>query len=203
MAVRKIVETISDRAKFTLLSSREIFREPRYLVAFLVALLFFLYFLTFFREGNSNMQLLFSGLPFGRKIELLGRVFVGIGENFTSIYGVSIIFLSLLQALIVMHLIFAWRHKEKNTALDGASTGGVGAVLGFIALGCPSCGIGLLTPILTAIVGASAATLAESIGYFLTVLAAFLLLFTIIRLGYSNYITIINKGVKEKHANRH
>ena len=200
MAIRKIIETISDRSKFALLSTGRILRKIKYLAIFLVSLFIFLYILSFFKDGSGNWQLLWSGLAIDRKIQILGRVFADIFSNFTSLYGVTIIFLSLLQALVVMHLVFAWKHREKNHALDGASTGGIGAILGFVALGCPSCGIGLLTPLLSAIAGASAVALAEGISQLFTIAAFLLMIFTIIRLGYINYIIISSN--KEEHGER-
>jgi len=203
MAIRKIAETISDRSKFALVSTGYIFKKPKYLVLFLLSFFVFLYFLTFFRDGSSNWQLIWSGLAIDRKLEVLGRIFQAILENFCSLYGAVILLLSLLQGIIVMQLAFAWRHREKEQQLEGASAGGVGAVLGFIALGCPSCGIGLLTPLLSAIAGASAVALSETIGHIITILALGLLLFSIIRLGYINYIIISSKNYKEEHAKSH
>lgn len=200
MAIRKIIETVSDRSKFALVSTGYLFKKPKYLCVFLLSFLVFIYFLTFFRDGSSNWQLVWSGLTIDRKLEVLGRVFPAILENFTSFYGLTIIFLSLLQGVIVMQIVFAWKNREKEQSLNTASTGGVGALLGFLALGCPSCGIGLLTPLLSAIAGASAVALSETIGYVLTVLAFGLLLFSIIRLGYINYIIISSKKYKEEHA---
>ena len=172
------------------------------MLVFAISLFLFLFILTFFRDGSSNFQLLCSGLEFTRKIEVIGRVFPAIIENFTSLYGITIIILSTLQAIVIMQLVFTWRHREKNMAIDGASTGGIGAILGFIALGCPSCGIGLLTPLLSAIAGASAVALADTIGHIFTILAFGLLIFTIIRLGYIDYIIIGSKDYKEEHASR-
>ncbi len=203
VSFRTIIETCSDRCKFALVSTGYILRRPKYLIVALVTLLVFLFLLTFFRDGDGNWQLLCSGLPFDRKLDVLARVFAGIFSNFTSLYGVCIVFLSLLQALVVMHLVFSWRHREKSAAIDGASAGGIGAVLGFVALGCPSCGIGLLTPILSAVAGASATMLAESIGVIFTVIAFALLFFTVIRLGYINYIIIGSKNYKEEYAKSH
>ena len=203
MAVRKIIETISDRSKFALVSTGYLLKKPKYLCVFFSSFLVFLYFLTFFRDGSSNWQLIWSGLAIDRKLEVLGRVFPALLENFCSFYGVTIILLSLLQGVIVAQILFAWRNREKEQSLNTASTGGVGAILGFIALGCPSCGIGLLTPLLSAIAGASAVALSETIGYVLTVLAFGLLLFSIIRLGYINYIIISSKKYKEEHAKSH
>ena len=203
MAVRKIVETISDRSKFALVSTGYLLKKPKYLCAFLFSFLLFLYFLTFFRDGSSNWQLIWSGLGIDRKLEILGRNFPAILENFCSFYGVTIIFLSLLQGIIVPQIMFAWKNREREQSLNSASTGSIGAILGFIALGCPSCGIGLLTPLLSAIAGASAVALSETIGYIITILAFALLIFSIIRLGYINYIIISNKNYKEEHAKSH
>ena len=99
-----------------------------------------------------------------------------------------------------MLMIYVWRHREKSIAIDSASTGSIASVIGFVALGCPSCGISLLSPILTAIAGASAGILAERIGIIFIVLAFALLIFTVLRLGYTVFILVSAKRYKEKHA---
>ena len=116
--------------------------------------------------------------------------------------------MSALQALVIILLIFAWRHRQKDSVLDGASTGGIGAIFGFIALGCPSCGVGLLTPILTTLAGAGAMAMAETISGIFTILAFLLLFFTVIRLGYINFVTISSEKAtkpkkEEKDAKSH
>ena len=208
MVFRKVAKKVSywfttgvDRAKFALTGVGYLFRRPKYVAVFIVSLLIMLYILSFFRDGAGNWQLLCSGLPFERKMEMMGMVFLNIGQNFTSLYGITIILMSILQALVVMLLVFAWRHREKDATLDGASTGGIGAILGFIALGCPTCGIGLLMPLLTAIAGAGAMALAEGFSQVFTVLAFILLIYTVVKLGYTCFITISASKYKEKkHA---
>ena len=118
--------------------------------------------------------------------------------NFTDLYGLLIIALSILQALTIMLLVFTWSHREKEHAIDGASTGSIGAIFGFVALGCPTCGISLLTPLLTAIAGTGAIAAAEDISRVLIVLAFVLLIYTVIKLGYISFITISTKKYKEK-----
>ena len=200
--IASLTETVADRTKFAMVSIGYLLKRPKYLASFLISLFVFLFILSFFKDGSGNWALLCSGIPFGAKMALLGRVCVGILDNFTDLYGILIILLSLLQALTVMLLIFAWRNRKKDFALDGASTGGIGAIFGFVALGCPTCGISLLTPILTAIAGtAGAMAAAESVSRILTILAFFLLIYTVIRLGYVSFITISSKNYKEKkHA---
>ena len=208
MVFRKIKKKIShwftsgvDRAQFALVGAGYLLRRPKYLAIFIVSLLIMLYILSFFKDGAGNWQLLCSGLPFGKKLEMLGTVFVNILSNFMSLYGVLIIFMAALQALVIMMLVFTWRHREKDATLDGASTGGIGTILGFVALGCPTCGVGLLMPILTAIAGAGAMTLAEGVSHVFTVLAFVLLVYTVVKLGYTSFVTISASNYKEKkHA---
>ena len=208
MVFRKITKkigtfftTVFDRTKFALSSIGYLLRRPKYLAVFIVSLFVFLYILTFFKSGTSNWALLWSGVSFGTKMGILGRVFADILGNFTDLYGILIILMSLLQAITIMLLIFTWRNREKDHTLDGASTGGIGALLGFVALGCPTCGISILTPLLTAGAGTGAMAAAEGVSRVLIVLAFILLIYTVIKLGYVSFIAISAKKYKEKkHA---
>ena len=196
-----LVTTAIDRAKFAVSSIWMLLKRPKYLASFLVSLFVFLYILSFFKDGSGNWLLLCSNLSFGAKLEVLGRVCVKILDNFTDLYGILIILMSILQALTIMLLIFTWRNREKDHAIDGASTGGIGAIFGFIALGCPTCGISILAPLLTAVAGTGAMAAAEGISKALIVLAFILLIYTVIKLGYVSFVTMSAKKYKEKkHA---
>ena len=172
----------------------------KYLLLFLFSWLFFLYFLNFFKDGSGNLALLFSGISIEQKLGLLWRVLLSCFSSFTNLYGLSLVLLSLLQGLAIALLVYAWRHKSKDQALSTASTSTVASALGFVALGCPSCGISLLTPLLSALVGASASILAEKVGIFLTILAFILLFYSVFHLGYLVFILVSAKKYKEKHA---
>lgn len=196
-----LATTALDRTKFAMVSVGYLLKQPKYLVSFLVSLFVFLYILSFFKDGTGNWLLLCSNLPFADKLGVLGRTAMKIFENFTDMYGVLIIFMSILQALTIMLLIFTWKNREKDQAIDGASTGSIGAIFGFVALGCPTCGLSLLTPLLTAIAGAGAVAAAEGISRTLIILAFALLIYTVIKLGYVSFITIGTNKIKEKkHA---
>ncbi|MBO4855317.1 hypothetical protein J5500_02860 [Candidatus Saccharibacteria bacterium] len=196
-----LATTAIDRAKFAVSSIWILLKRPKYLASFLVSLFVFLYILSFFKDGSGNWLLLCSNLSFGAKLEVLGRVCVKILDNFTDLYGILIILMSILQALTIMLLIFTWRNREKDHAIDGASTGGIGAIFGFIALGCPTCGISILAPLLTAVAGTGAMAAAEGISKVLIVLAFILLIYTVIKLGYVSFVTMSAKKYKEKkHA---
>lgn len=201
--IKDLWETLCDRCKFAMVGTFELLKRPKYLAAFIISLVVFLFVLSFFKDGDSNWVLLTSGLDFGRKMQVLGRVFVSIFENFTSLYGIIITLMAILQAAIIPLLIYTWKQrardqKNKDQAIDGASTGSIGAILGFIALGCPTCGVGLLTPILAAIAGASALALAEAVGHIFTIVAFILLFYTIIKLGYITFINLSNEKYKKK-----
>lgn len=198
---RYLATTAADRSKFAVVSIGFLLKQPSYLASFLISLFAFLYILSFFKDGTGNWLLLCSGLPIGDKMGVLGRVAAKILENFADLYGLLIIALSILQALTIMLLIFSWRNREKDYAIDGASTGSIGAIFGFVALGCPTCGLSLLTPILTAIAGTGAVAAAEGVSRVLIVLAFILLIYTVIKLGYVSFIAIGTKKYKEKkHA---
>ncbi len=201
---KRLLETASDRSKLALVGIGRLLKRPKYLITFLISLLLLLFILNFFKDGNTNWALMTSGLEFSRKLEVLGRVCGEILLNFCSLHGVMIILMALMQALIIPLLIHSWRCRAKEQALDGASTGSIGSVLGFVALGCPSCGVGLLTPILTAIAGTSAMALAENVSRIFSALALLLLLYTTIKLGYITYVNISNEqSKKEQHAKSH
>ena len=200
MGIRKVAETILDRTKIGLQGVCSVFSRPKYAIFGIFCVILIAYILNFWRDGNGNWQLLCSGLPLGDKLGVLGRVFGTILEDFRSLWGISIILLAALQGIVITQLVFTWRHREKNAAIDGASTGGIGAILGFIALGCPSCGVGLLTPLLSAVAGASALAMAETIGKIFTILAFVLLVFTVLRLGYIDFVLASANSRKEKHA---
>lgn len=205
---RDIGEYLYDRTRYALVTIHELLSRPKYLACFFVTLLIFLFVLNFFKDGDGNWQLICSGLPLERKFVVLGRVCISVFTSLATWYGLSILLMSTLQALVIILLIFAWRHRQKDSVLDGASTGGIGAIFGFIALGCPSCGVGLLTPILTTLAGAGAMAMAETISGIFTILAFLLLFFTVIRLGYINFVTISSEKAtkpkkEEKDAKSH
>lgn len=198
--IRNKLELAGDRIKLAIIGSGFCLSHKKYLAAFILGSFGFLYFLTFFQSGNSNLHLLFSSLDAEHKIELLGKVFLDCFRNFLSLNGLSIILLAILQGLAITLMVYTWRHKEQDAVFSTASTSTIAGALGFVALGCPSCGISLLTPILSAIAGASAGILAERVNIFLTLVAYGLLFFSICKLGYLVFVITSAAKYKEKHA---
>lgn len=189
-----------DRIKLGGIGISYLLTFKKYLLLFIFGWLFFLYFLTFFKDGNSNFMLLFSSIAIEQKFNLLWRVLLGCFGNFLSLYGLSLVLLSLLQGLAIALMVYTWRNKYKDQTLSSASTSTVASALGFVALGCPSCGISLLTPILSALAGASASILAERVGAVLTIVAFGLLFYSVFHLGYLVFVIVSARKYKEKHA---
>lgn len=189
-----------DRIKLGSIGISYLLTFKKYLLLFVLAWAFFLYFLTFFKDGSGNLALLFSGISSDQKLSLLWRVALSCFGNFTSLYGLSLVLLSLLQGLAISLMVYTWRHKYKDQTLSSASTSTVASALGFVALGCPSCGISLLTPILSALAGASASILAERVGVLLTIVAFGLLFYSVFHLGYLVFVIVSARKYKEKHA---
>ena len=194
------LSSFGDKAVLALNGTKGLLKKPAYLAIFLLASFAFAYILTFFSAGTVNWSLLWSGLGFGEKMGILGRCVVEIFTNLRTFYGVTIFIMSLLQGLCIALMVFSWKNRERDSAIDGASTGGIGALLGFIALGCPSCGVTLVAPILTAIGGMGAMALTESVSRIFTILAFILLIYTVIQLGYVDFVIMSAKKYEEKHA---
>lgn len=166
-----------------------VMRQPRYILVALAGFLFFAYLFAIFQDGTSTWSLLWSGISFGDKMGLLGSVFGRVFSNFIDPWGLVLSILAILQGLNISLLVSGFKSKaEKKSKVAGLEAGGVGAAISFVALGCPTCGTSLVTPLLTLLLGSSAAALSEALGWILTIVAAVLLLYAARKLGYGAYI---------------
>ena len=191
---------LGDKAKFALVGFRYLLSSPAYVACFFLVALLFLYILAQLQEGGVSWGLLWSGLPFERKLGVFGTSLALIGNCFTSLHGLVLILLSLMQGLAVSGIVYAVKNRQKDEALNHASASSIASVLAFITLGCPTCGITILTPILTMFAGAGAVALAERLGVALTVVAFILLAYSLIQLGYLIFVNVSANRAKEKHA---
>ena len=198
--IRKAPGNFADKAKFAVVGFRYLFGNPKYVACFILASILFLYILAQLQEGGSSWRLLWSGLAFDRKIGVLGTTIALMGSCFTNLGGILLVFLALMQGLAVTGIVFALRHREKDHAINNASTGSIASILAFITLGCPTCGVTLLTPLLTMFAGAGAVAMAERLGIALTIIAFLLLIYTLVQLGYVIFVNVSAKQAKEKHA---
>ena len=198
--LKNLFETFVDRCKFAVVGFKYLLTRRRYVIALVISFLVFLYILSQLQNNGANWQLLWSGLDFGSKMQVLGRSFRSMLDNFTSLQGILIVLLALMQALCVVGIVFAIRHRQKDDAINGASAGSIASILAFVTLGCPTCGMTLLTPLLTMIAGTSAVALAEKLGIVLSIVAFVLLFATLVHLGYLIFVNVSAERAKEKHA---
>ncbi|MFV0484810.1 MAG: hypothetical protein ACK5MU_01080 [Candidatus Saccharimonadales bacterium] len=198
--LRNTLDLWVDETKMSIVGIGVALKRPKTIIATTVFPLLFAYILTLFKNGTGTWNLFWSGIPFGGKLNAGLSVWQRVLENFTSWDGLLIILLSVLQGLTIAMLLYVWKNREKKAAVAGLEAGGVGTALGFLALGCPSCGISLLTPLLTTIAGTGAMALADTLGWIFMILAFILLLHALRRMGYSAFIMKSSKRHKEKHA---
>ena len=202
MKMRNTLDLWLDETKMAFVGIGVMLKKPFYAILSLVIWLLFAYVLTLFQNGSGTWSLLWSGIDLGSKIGLLGSVWRGVLENFTNLYGVLLMVLSLLQGLTIALLVFVWKGREKKAAVNGLEAGGVGAAFGFLALGCPSCGVSLLAPVLTAIAGTGAVALVDVLGWFFLVFAYLLLLHALRKMGYAAYVLEAAKRYNRKKEDK-
>ena len=192
--LKEKAEAFANKSKYAVIGVGHCLSRPKYAIACVLAFVVFLYLLTFFRDGSGRWQLLCAG-----KINQLWINFLSMMSNFASLYGVLLVFMSALQAIAVAQIIYTWRNRRKDEAINGVERGGIASLLGFAALGCPSCGVSIFMPILTAVVGTGASIIAERISIIIAIIAFLLLIYANISLGYIVFIIAGNsKKRKEK-----
>ena len=189
--LRKTLERWTDDTKMAFVGVQMVMRQPVYVLIAIAGFLVFSYIFAMFQNGTATWSLLWSSISLGDKMGLLLDVADRILQNFLDLWGLVLILLAALQGLTVSLLIFSWRMKmSAKSTVAGLEAGGVGAAMGFLALGCPTCGTSLFIPFLTMSLGSGAAVVAETLGWILTTLAAILLLYAARRLGYSAFVEI-------------
>ena len=192
--LKEKAEAFANKSKYAVIGAGHCLSRPKYAIACALAFVAILYLFTFFRDGSGRWQLLCAG-----KTDQLWINFVSMISNFASFYGILLVFMSALQALAVTQIVYTWRNRRKDEAISGIERGSIASLLGFAALGCPSCGISIFMPILTAIVGTGASIVAERISVIVAIIAFLLLIYANISLGYIIFVIAGNsKKRKEK-----
>jgi hypothetical protein len=196
---RNTIDLWLDETKMSLIGIKVALKRPKTILTATISTIIFAYIITLFQDGATAWSLLWTNLPLGDKLYALLSVWPNILANFTSFYGLLLILLAILQGLTLALLAYTWKHRAKEFAVSGLQAGSVGAAFGFLALGCPSCGISLFTPILTTVAGTGALALADTLGWIFLILAFILLFHATRRLGYAIFILTASTRYKENH----
>ena len=199
ISLSDILLSVVDKVKMCGFGIVGVMKNWRYVVVWALCTFIFAYFLTFFKDGAGKTSLLFGNLEFNDKIWILSGNLHGMLTNFTSIYGWFIILASIMQGLAISLLVFNYRHKQNDLGSE-TSASGFGVLLSFLALGCPSCGVSMLTPLIMTVLGAGALALVDIVGKILMIVVFILLSYAIIKLGNLSYVTLSAKKYKERNG---
>ena len=115
--IQEKVELWVDQGKMALVGTGMVLKKPKYLAVAVASCLVFAYFLTMFKSGTANWNMLWSvSLGFGDKISLLLELWGRVFANFGSLDGILLMFLTMLQGVIIALLAFVWRGRDKQAS---------------------------------------------------------------------------------------
>ena len=155
-----------------------VLRKWQYTLLFIVFFAVFGLLLSLLNTGTSEISLLFSGIEFVEKLDIISTAFMRI------FVAPTILILSVLQATIFSLLIYIWRTPRlKMCRKDGTENAGIGAIMAFLGAGCPTCGISLVTPLFATLFSTGAYTAVAVFGVVALILAFVISILTLIYLG--------------------
>lgn len=197
--VKKWGERQWEQSKFAIRGLLLATKEKHFWFGFIPTFCIFGTLLNLLSGGFAAFNLI-SALGFPDGLKVIWDAFLqtfGINRNF--IDWLSIFLLALLQGLLIGLLVVVIKYSKKGTDNSASvQNSGIVAILAILGSGCPTCGTALLTPIFTTIFGSGIA-LAGAVSAIVTWLAVLLALWTIKKLGYNTYITIITKNLPKRH----
>jgi hypothetical protein len=201
------LEKWGDECKLAFLGAGGVLKNWRYLALFLGWFLFFGLLLSFLNNGSTELRLLFSGISFSEKINIIwavfGQMFGARGMDFGRILALLI---AILQALAWTLLLFVMRARKKNRAdkkrrLSEIEGAGVGASLALLGTGCSGCGVSLIAPIMGTIFSSGGHVAAAVTSWIFTLGALILSFFTVKRLGLDSYVATVSERRKRAREN--
>lgn len=176
-------------------------REKRFLVAFVVAFLFFGTLMNLLAGGFSKFELMVA-LGFPESLKIIGGALAGVfGINMIFADWLFVFFIALLQGILIGLIVLLW-DKERKGDDNSANVEKAGIITGLIALGagCPTCGATLITPLLGTIFSTGGLAMTGVISGLVTVLAIIIAILSLKRIGLQTYAIIINEKYMKKHG---
>lgn len=168
-----------------------VMRKKQFLIAFLIAFVFFGVLMNLLAGGFSKFELM-AATGFAGAMKIIGDAFLGIfGVNKAFMDWLPTFLLAILQGILIGLIAFLWQRKREDKSANLESAG---IITGLIALGagCPTCGTTLLTPLIGAIAGAGSLAIAGTVSTVVTILAVVIAVLSLKRLGVETYVIIIN-----------
>ena len=188
-----------DEFKLAIYGAILCFRRKRFLIAFLIAFVFFGTLLNLLAAGSATLNIL-SVVDFPRKLEILGNAFLGtfgLNRNFQDF--IFIFLLTILQSILIGLVVFVYKYRKDSTNLQNA-----GIITGLIVLGsgCPTCGTTILAPIIISIAGSSGMAIAGTVSWVLTLLSFIIALFALKKVGFEAYAIIKSEEFTKKKGKK-
>ena len=174
-------------------------RKKRFIVAFIVAFVFFGTLLNLLTSGGAAFSILMR-VGFLDKINLLWNAFIGtFGVNRQFLDFLFIFLMTILQSTLIGLVVYVYKYRKDSTNLQNA-----GIVTGLIILGsgCPTCGTTILAPIIISIVGSGGVALAGTISWILTVSSFVVALFALKKVGFETYAIIKSEEFEKKKGKK-
>jgi hypothetical protein len=181
----------------------QVLRQPRYVAGALVGALGFAWLIFLLTNSGFYGALLVSRLPFVDKLGVIGTMFAEIARQAaTSLTGVLLVLVSILQGISLALIIFTAQHNKRNQqTTQQLGLSGIASVAAAIGLGCVPCGTSLILPIVAVFFsGAAAASAATVASTIVLIIALGLSLFSLYRSGQIAAIYITLAQQEEHHA---
>lgn len=196
--LKSAVLTWLDNAKLAGKGILLVSREKRFIVAFLIAFLFFGTLMTMLSSGLSEFQLIDS-LP--SAFQIIGRAILRVfGYQRFFLDWLATFLLAVLQGILIGLIAWLWKKRQDNSA----DVERAGLIAGLIALGagCPTCGTTLVAPLLGALFSTGGIAMVGTVSIVVTVIAIIVAVLSLVRLGKEAYIIIINEKYSKKENGR-
>ena len=171
-------------------------REKRFVIAAVIAFLFFGTLMNLLSAGFSKFELMYY-VGFGGSMQIIGDEFLGVfGWNRIFLEWLPVFLLALMQGILIGLIALLWKKKQGQ---NSANIQRAGIVTGLIALGagCPTCGTTLIAPLLGAIFS-SGASMVGTVSTLVTALAIIIAVLSLRRLGEETYVIIVNERYLKK-----
>lgn len=151
-------------------------RRPAYLALGVAVFVIFGLLLALLSVGTTDLGLLFAGVDAGVKWGIIGRAALSV------VGDPQILLLTLVQTLQIVALARIVR-QPKACRVGDVEGVGIVAILALLGVGCPTCGLSLLAPVLLAVFGSGALVAGSVLGGVIRVVALIVGIVMIKQLG--------------------
>ena len=171
-------------------------REKRFVIAAVIAFLFFGTLMNLLSAGTSKFELMYY-VGFSGSMGIIWDAFIGVfGWNRIFFEWLPVFLLALMQGVLIGLIALLWKKKQGQ---NSANVQRAGIVTGLIALGagCPTCGTTLIAPLLGAVFS-SGASMVGTVSTIVTAIAIVIAILSLRRLGEETYVIIVNERYLKK-----